>query len=277
MTTSNNNSKKNNRNNRNTSNSITTATITINSNTTFAELKNAVPDASKKTTPQGRVIVTDPKEVSIISVQADDGKITVYESGFFSYLNHEGCATARAVHSCSKMKIQGTDGKFESLPVEMVEQMPFSYVLEHFGKLNIEDQKKKEDERKRAMSLDGDYQYTKGVTKKPGVHRQMDDALMSPDISAEAIRNIEGEMDEERRIRIAHEDFERDQCERKAVLKEARKRLTAKQEEAVAYFYDEEKSVPEIGRLLHITRDSARDRLRGAEKKMKKLCGCEQS
>ena len=77
------------------------ANFTITPDTTFSQLKALVPDASGIHTPDGKILINDPEQVALISVEENGGTVTVYESGFFSFQDGLGRPTARAVHNCS--------------------------------------------------------------------------------------------------------------------------------------------------------------------------------
>ena len=179
----------------------------ITADTTFAELKAMVKDASQERTPVGKTLIKSGEPI-LIQVKEGSGIVTVYENGFFVY-SEDGNHTARAVANCKVMKYLVAEGKPVEVKEEDFQGLPFPIVLSQFGMVNLEDQKKKNDGYHHGISLDDD-------------ELRMEESLCVPDFTEEL-------------------DKEKDIWEKRLeMLPEAMEKLTEKQREIIKlYFFDE--------------------------------------
>ncbi len=106
--------------------------------TSYKTLKSMVPDASTVHTPKGEALIRSDSEI-LVKVKEDGGMVIVYKNGFFAYIDDQGEPTARAVANCHVMKFGKAEGGYEPVDESIFEDMPFPYVLSHFGMMNIED------------------------------------------------------------------------------------------------------------------------------------------
>ena len=129
--------------------------LKINAETSYKTLKTMVPDVSAVHTPKGETLLKSDREV-LIRVREDSATTIVYKDGFFAYIDDSGEVTARAVANCHVMRYEKAEGGFELVPEEQFEDLPFPVVLSHFGMVNIEDKRRKEQTRHVNISLDAD-------------------------------------------------------------------------------------------------------------------------
>lgn len=127
----------------------------ITSETTYKTLKNMVPDASTVHTPKGETLIASDSEI-LVKVKEGSGVVIVYKNGFFAYIDEQGEPTAHAVANCHVMKFGKAEGGFEPVEESVFENLPFGYVLSHFGMMNIEDAKRKAVKRHENLSLDAE-------------------------------------------------------------------------------------------------------------------------
>ena len=210
----------------------------ITADTTFAELKAMVKDASQERTPVGKSLIKS-EEPILIRVKEGIGTVTVYENGFFVY-SEEGNHTARAVANCKVMKYPVVEGKPVEVKEEDFQGLPFPIVLSQFGMVNLEDQKKKNEGYHHGISLDDD-------------ELRMEESLCVPDFT-------EG-LDREEDI------WEK----RKMLLPEIMEMLTERQKEIAFLFYGEKVTQEQIGKLMGISDRVIRYHLNAVEKKFKKV------
>ena len=210
----------------------------ITADTTFAELKAMVKDASQERTPVGKSLIKS-EEPILIRVKEGIGTITVYENGFFVYSEEEN-HTARAVANCKVMKYPVVEGKPVEVKEEDFQGLPFPIVLSQFGMVNLEDQKKKNDGYHHGISLDDD-------------EIRMEESLCVPDFTE--------------RIDADEDIWEK----RLEMLPEAMEKLTEKQREVIHLYFAEEKTQEQVAEILHIGRTTVQDHYEAALKKLKKI------
>ena len=213
--------------------------IKITAETTFAELKEIVPDVSEQRTPIGKALIRS-EEPILIRVKEGSGTVTVYENGFFVY-SEEDNHTARAVANCKVMRYPKAVGKDAEVKEDIFRDLPFPIVLAQFGMVNLEEQKAKKDGYHHGISLDDE-------------QIRMEERLCVPDFAEELDLDGEGDIWEKRL----------------ALLPEAMEKLTEKQREIVQHRYFEEMTVDQAAAVMGITRRAARTHLERAEKNMKK-------
>lgn len=215
-----------------------TQTVKITSETTYKTLKTLVPDASAVHTPKGETLIASDNEI-LIKVKEGSGAIIVYKNGFFAYIDDQGEPTARAVANCHVMKFGKAEGGFDTVSEDVFENLPFGYVLSHFGMMNIEDAKRKEVKRHENLSLD---------------------AEVLPDDPRLSVPNFADELDL---------DGEGDIWEKRlAMLPEALGKLTDRQREIIKMRRFEKMTEEQIAEATGLSRRTVRDHIDAAQKKM---------
>ena len=208
--------------------------------TSYKTLKTMVPDASAERTPKGETLVASDTEI-LIQVKEGSGTVIVYNNGFFAYIDENGEPTARAVANCHVMKFGKAEGGFEPVEESVFENLPFGYVLSHFGMMNIEDKKRKDVARHENLSLDAE-------------NLPNDSRLAVPDFTNELDLDGEGDVWEKRL----------------AMLPEALDKLTDKQREVVTLHFFKKMTQREIAGILRVGRSTVEEHMELAMKKLQK-------
>ena len=208
--------------------------------TSYKTLKNMVPDASAVHTPKGETLIASDSEV-LIKVKEGSGTVIVYKNGFFAYIDDQGEPTAHAVANCHVMKFGKAEGGFEPVEESVFENLPFGYVLSHFGMMNIEDAKRKAVKRHENLSLDAE-------------NLPNDPRLTVPNFADELDLDGEGDIWEKRL----------------AMLPEALECLTARQREVVILHFKKKKTQREIAKILGIWHSTVEEHMELALKKLQK-------
>ena len=214
--------------------------LKINAETSYKTLKTMVPDVSAVHTPKGETLLKSDREV-LIRVREDSATTIVYKDGFFAYIDDSGEVTARAVANCHVMRYEKAEGGFELVPEDQFEDLPFPVVLSHFGMVNIEDKRRKEQTRHVNISLDAD--------EVPN-----DPHLTVPNFADELDLDGEGNIWEKRL----------------AMLPEAMECLTERQREVVVLYYLKKKKQVEIADSLGTTQQMVSKHLEKGKTRMKK-------
>ena len=214
--------------------------LKINAETSYKTLKTMVPDVSAVHTPKGETLLKSDREV-LIRVREDSATTIVYKDGFFAYIDDSGEVTARAVANCHVMRYEKAEGGFEIVPEDQFEDLPFPVVLSHFGMVNIEDKRRKEQTRHVNISLDAD--------EVPN-----DPHLTVPNFADELDLDGEGNIWEKRL----------------AMLPEAMECLTERQREVVVLYYLKKKKQVEIADSLGTTQQMVSKHLEKGKTRMKK-------
>lgn len=206
--------------------------------TSYKTLKNMVPDASAEHTPKGESLLRSDNEI-LIKVKEDSGVVIVYKNGFFAYIDEQGEPTAHAVANCHVMKFGKAEGGFEPVEESVFENLPFGYVLSHFGMMNIEDAKRKAVKRHENLSLDAE-------------NLPNDPRLTVPNFADELDLDGEGDIWEKRLVQ----------------LPEALERLKPKQRDVIIMRFIKKMTLEQISRKVGGDKASV---LRMIERTLKKL------
>lgn len=217
---------------------IPTTITSISAHTSFKELKALLPDASSIQTPKGGSLVKSDRTV-LIKVRENCGTIIVYANGFFAYIDDQDGPTARAVSNCRVMKYPKADGGVDTVPEEVFQDLPFPFVLSHFGMMNIEDKKRKDTARHENLSLDADV-------------LPNDPRLAVPNFADELDLDGEGDIWEKRLT----------------MLSEALDKLTDRQREIIEMRHFAGLAESQIAESLGISRRTVREHIEAAHKKM---------
>ena len=209
--------------------------------TSYKTLKTMVPDASAERTPKGETLVASDTEI-LIQVKEGSGTVIVYSNGFFAYIDENGEPTARAVANCHVMKFGKAEGGFEPVEESVFENLPFGYVLSHFGMMNIEDKKRKDVARHENLSLDAE-------------NLPNDSRLTVPNFADELDLDGEGDIWEKRL----------------AQLPEALDKLTDRQREVIIMRHFKEMTENQIAEATGISRRTVREHIEAAHKKIGKF------
>ena len=212
----------------------------INAEISYKTLKTMVPDVSAVHTPKGETLLKSDREV-LIRVREDSATTIVYKDGFFAYIDDSGEVTARAVANCHVMRYEKAEGGFEIVPEDQFEDLPFPVVLSHFGMVNIEDKRRKEQTRHVNISLDAD-----DVPNDPH--------LTVPNFADELDLDGEGNIWEKRL----------------AMLPEAMGCLTERQREVVVLYYIKKKTQEQIAKRIGTSRPYVTKEVKKSLLKMEK-------
>lgn len=208
--------------------------------TSYKTIKTMVPDASKIHTPKGETLIKSEAEI-LIRVKQDSATVIVYKNGFFAYVDDQGEPTARAVANCHVMKFGKAEGGYEPVDESVFEDMPFPYVLSHFGMMNIEDKKRKGVSRHENLSLDAEV-------------LPNDPRLATPDFADELDLDGEGDIWEKRL----------------AMLPEALDCLTDRQRQIITLHYFNEMTHEQVAKHIGTSRPFVTKEVKKALLKMMK-------
>lgn len=206
----------------------------ITSETSYKTLKTMVPDVNAVHTPKGETLIASDTEI-LIKVKEGSGTVIVYKNGFFAYIDDQGEPTAHAVANCHVMKFGKAEGGFEPVEESVFENLPFGYVLSHFGMMNIEDAKRKAVNRHENLSLDAE-------------NLPNDPRLTVPNFADELDMDGEGDIWEKRLT----------------MLPEALDILSDRQREAVELYYLKHLTEECVAKEMGITRRAMRTHLERA-------------
>lgn len=199
--------------------------------TTYKTLKTMVPDASAEHTPKGESLIRSDNEI-LVKVKEGSGVVIVYKNGFFAYIDEQGEPTAHAVANCRVMKFEKAEGGYEPVKESVFENLPFGYVLSHFGMMNIEDAKRKDVARHENLSLDAE-------------NLPNDSRLTVPNFADELDLDGEGDIWEKRLM----------------MLPEALERLTDRQREIIVMRHFTGMTETQIAEATGISRRTVREHI----------------
>lgn len=208
--------------------------------TTFEELKRLLPSTGTGKVPG----INKLRETAVVVLHArtESGALDVFDNGFYTYMEN-GRVTVYAVDRCSVLEWYSCTGKKLTSRKANVNELPWVVPLEIAGYNRLEHNNDSRQESK------------------------VDYSLNAP----ASDNNLVFSFRPEHEIREELEDEEELRQERISLMREAMKKLTAKQKVILRLAHLDNLTQNEIAIKLHIRRTTVQEQLDAAEKKIKKF------